>query len=239
MLIAVCDDQPGDRARLAGMLRAILEERHLAAQLREYPSGETLLAALDGGVFSVCFLDIYMEGISGVATARHIRRRRLPAAIVFTTTSPDHMADGFEVGAVHYLVKPFTREAVETALERCLYLAGEAERFIEVTVEREPRRVLLSDLRYAEVRNNACTLFLADGALVVYLSLEELSNLLDDPRFLRCQRSFLVNLDYVAELRGNDFLLADGARVPVSRESRAAMKTRYEQYLFKKARRRR
>lgn len=239
MLIAVCDDQPKDRARLAKTLRAILEERRLAAELREYPSGEALLAALDRDAFSVCFLDIFMEGISGVAAARHIRRRKLPTAIVFTTTSPDYMADGFEVGAVHYLVKPFTREAVETALERCLYLAGEAERFVEVTVEREPRRVLLSALRYAEVRNNACTLFLTAEKLTAYLTLEELSRLLDDPRFLRCQRSFLVNLDHVAELRGNDFLLTDGARVPVSREGRAAMKARFEQYLFEKARRRR
>lgn len=239
MLIAVCDDQSKDRAGLAELLRALLEERRVAAELREYASGEALLAALDRDAFSVCFLDIFMEGISGVAAARHIRQRKLPTAIVFTTSSPDYMADGFEVGAVHYLVKPFTRGAVETALERCLYLAGEAERFVEVTVEREPRRVLLSALRYAEVRNNACTLFLTDGALVAYLSLEELSRLLDDPRFLRCQRSFLVNLDHVAELRGNDFLLADGARVPVSREGRGAMKARFEQYLFEKARRRR
>ena len=151
MLIAVCDDQSKDRAALAELLRALLEERRVAAELREYASGEALLAALDRDAFSVCFLDIFMEGISGVAAARHIRQRKLPTAIVFTTSSPDYMADGFEVGAVHYLVKPFTRGAVETALERCLYLAGEAERFIEVTVEREPRRVLLSALRYAEV----------------------------------------------------------------------------------------
>lgn len=239
MLIAVCDDQRRDRTRLAGLLQTILEERRLAAELREYPSGESLLAALDRSGFSICFLDIFMEGISGVAAARHIRQRKLPAAIVFTTSSPDYMADGFEVGAVHYLVKPFTRQAVETALDRCLCLAGEAERFIEVTADREPRRVLLSGLRYAEARNNACLLFLTEGELVTYLTLEELSRLLDDPRFLRCQRSFLVNLDYVAELRGTEFLLTDGGRVPVSRESRAAMKARFEQYLFEKARRRR
>lgn len=239
MLIAVCDDQAKDRALLTGGLHAILDRRRLSAELREFSSGEALLSAMDTVTFSVCFLDIFMSGVSGVMVARRIRQLQVPAAIVFTTSSPDHMADGFEVGAVHYLVKPFTQEAVETALDRCLLQVGEAERFVEVIVDREPRRVLLSELRWAEARSNACTLHLERQELVTWLSLEELSLLLSDPRFLRCQRSFLVNLDHVAALRGNDFVLSDGALVPVSRESRSAMKAKFEQYLFEKARRRR
>ncbi len=238
MLIAVCDDQARDRAKLVSVLRALLDDRRLAAELREFPSGEALLSALDKESFSICFLDIFMAGISGVDAARRIRQRDSRAALVFTTSSPDYMADGFEVGAAHYLVKPFDRKAVETALDRCLYLAGEAERYVEVMAGREPRRVLLSELRYAEVRDNTCTLHLENGELVIWQTLEELAKLLDDARFLRCQRSFLVNLDRVSELKGSEFILTDGARVPVSRESRAAMKAKYEQYLFQKTRRR-
>lgn len=241
MLIAVCDDNPRDRARLMKSIRAILDGRRLAAELREFASGEALLSAMEQERFSICFLDIFMDGVSGVAVARRIRQAGTHTAIVFTTSSPEYMADGFEVGAAHYLVKPFTREAVETALDRCLLLAGEAERFVEIVVDREPRRVLLSALRYVEVRDNACVLFLrADpDRLVVWQTMEEITALLDDPRFLRCQRSFLVNLDCVAALKGSDFVLADGTLIPVSRESRAAMKAKYERYLFEKARRRR
>lgn len=239
MLIALCDDHAGDRARLAGTIRAILDQKRLSAELREFPSGEALLSAMEKERFSICFLDIFMEGVSGVAVARHIRRAGSPTAIVFITSSPDYMANGFEVGAAHYLLKPFTQEAVETALDRCLYLVGEAERFVEIVVDREPRKMLLSELRYVEVRANTCVLFLKSDRLVVWQTLEELTALLNDTRFLRCQRSFLVNLDHVAGLEGSDFVLTDGARVPVSRESRAAMKARLEKYLFEKARRRR
>ena len=124
-------------------------------------------------------------------------------------------------------------------MDRCLYLAGEAERFIEITAGRETRRVLLSSLRWAESRGNACTLYLESDRLTSWMSLEDLESQLDDPRFLRCQRSFLVNLDFVRGVLGSNFILSDGTQVPVRRESRAAMKTRYEQYLFEKARRRR
>lgn len=239
MLIAVCDDNVGDRAVLIRALRALLDARCLAAELREFASGEALLAAMDQEPFAICFLDIFMEGVSGVDAARCIRQAGAPAALVFTTSSPEYMAAGFEVGAAHYLVKPFTREAVETALDRCLLLAGEAERFVEVMVDREPRRILLSELRYVEVRDNTCVLFLKADRLAVWLTLEELAGLLNDPRFLRCQRSFLVNLDYVAGMKGSGFLLTDGALVPVSRENRTVMKAKYEKYLFEKVRRRR
>ena len=238
MLIALCDDNARDRAGLAKTLRAILDGRRLAAELREFPSGEALLSAMDQDAFSICFLDIFLTGVSGVAVARRIRQAGTPTAIVFTTSSPEYMADGFEVGAAHYLVKPFSKEAVETALDRCLYLVGEAERFVEIVVDREPRRVLLSKLRWAESWSNVCTLHLEDGDLNTWLSLEELTALLDDPRFLRCQRSYLVNLDHAAGMRGSEFLMNDGTPVPVSRESRAAMKAKYQRYLFEKARRR-
>ena len=149
------------------------------------------------------------------------------------------MADGFAVGAAHCLVKPFTQEIVEIAMDRCLYLEDEAERFVEVVVDRGPRRVLLSKVRWAESWSNACTLHLEDEDLSAWPSLEDWTALLNDPRFLRCQGSCLVNLDHVAGMNGSEFLLKDGDLVPVSRESRAAMKAKYEKYLFKKARRRR
>lgn len=99
--------------------------------------------------------------------------------------------------------------------------------------------MLLNDLRWAESRSNACTLHLEREELITWLSLEELEAMLQDKRFLRCQRSYLVNLDYVSGMKGSDFVLADGALVPMSRENRAAMKDRLQKYLFEKARRRR
>ena len=238
MLIAVCDDRAEDRALLMSVLRAALERRRVQAEVRPFPNADALLSAMERERFSVCFLDIFLDGISGVAAARRIRRAKYPAAIVFTTSSPDYMADGFEVGAAHYLVKPFTPQAVETALDRCLYLVGEAERFVEVTVDREPRRVLLSELCYAESMDKTCILHLRAGEVRTWLPLDELERLLDDPRFLRCQRSFLVNLDFVKAVQGPDFLLTGGELVPLRREGRAELKARFERYLFEKTRRR-
>lgn len=238
MLIGICDDQPGDRAALTAALQEILNRRRLEAEVRTFPSAEALLSAMERERFAICFLDIFMDGISGVAAARRIRQRNWSTAIVFTTTSRDFMADGFEVGAAHYLVKPFTSAALSAALDRCLYLAGEAERFIQITVDRGPRRLLISQLQYAESMNKACILHLAGEVLTTWLPLDELERQLDDPRFLRCQRSFLVNLDHVKDIKGNEFLIAGGDRVPIRREGRAAMKVRFEQYLFEKARRR-
>ena len=78
MLIALCDDNARDRTGLAKAIRAILNGRRLAVELREFPSGEALLSAMDQEAFSICFPDIFLTGVSGVAVARRIRQAGPP-----------------------------------------------------------------------------------------------------------------------------------------------------------------
>ena len=130
MLIAVCGDDAGDRARLAKSVRAILDARRLAAELREFAGGEALLAAMEQAQFSICFLDVFMAGISGVAAARRIRQSGAPTALVFTTSSPEYMADGFEVGAAHYLEKALRRGVGQTSVAAVAEKYGGGTEFV-------------------------------------------------------------------------------------------------------------
>ena len=237
MEIAICDDRAADRALLAEYLEAALETRRLDYTLRAFSGGEEMLSAMGQVPYKINFLDIYMRGMSGVELARRIAGRDPKAAIVFTTTSPDYMAEGFQVGAVHYLVKPFTAQAVDQALERCLRLVGRSERYLELLVNRVPRRVLFSQVLYAESQNRYCAINTPGQVLKAYMRLDELQGQLDDVRFLRCHRSFLVNMDHIAGVLDYDFVLDSGARVPIRREERLRIKTAFEEYLFEKNRR--
>ena len=236
MEIAICDDCGADRELLQGYLRQALSSRRVDGCLRAFASAEEMLAGMGDGVFSVNFLDIYMQGMGGVELARRIARRDPKAAIVFTTTSPDHMAEGFQVGAVHYLLKPFTAQAVEEALERCLRLVGRSERYLELMVNRVPRRVLFSQLLYVESQNRYCEVHIAGSSLRAYMRLDQLQGQLDDPRFLRCHRSFLVNMDHIAGVLDFDFVLDNGVLLPIRREERLRIRSAFEDYCFGKTR---
>ncbi|WP_343249215.1 LytTR family DNA-binding domain-containing protein [Diplocloster hominis] len=236
MIIAVCDDNETERNNLADCLRHLLRERRLDAVVCAFESGGEMLAAMNGKAFPINFLDIYMEGMGGVELAQRIAECDPKAAIVFTTSSADHMAESYAVGAVHYLVKPYTENDAAVALDRCLRLTGRPEPYIVLNIERESKKVLLSQIRMVEFQNRCCLIRTNQGEIRVYMRLDELQSRLADRRFLRCHRSYLVNLDYVTGTKGSDFLMNDGSLVPIKREDKASAKAAFEDYYFEKLR---
>lgn len=237
MYISVCDDDEKERKILAAYLLKAVKKYNLSYRVVTFKSGEELLDFIEKGKSCpINFLDIFMHGVNGVELAEKILQKNQNAAVVFTTTSPDFMAEGFQLGVVHYLVKPIMYHHIETALNRCLRYVGKAERYIELSVDREIRKILFSRIVYVEFQNRYCLIHTEDGVLKSYLRLSDLEKKLTDPRFLRCHRSFLVNLDYVSSMSGYSFILADGCSVPVRREERASMKLKFENYYFEKSR---
>lgn len=238
MHIAVCEDKSGERRQLISDLGEELIRRKMNAQVMSYESGEALLSAAAHIPFRIYFLDILMPGLNGMDVAKTLRSQNPEAAIVFITSSRDYLADGFEVGAVHYLVKPYLKTDLQEAMNRCLRQVKEGERYIELMINRENQRILLSDLLWAESKDKVCYLHLKSGERRSYLRLDELELLLDDTRYLRCHRSFIVNLDYVSGTNHGVFLLPEGKEVPMRQAERAHFRTEYENYLFEKMRRR-
>lgn len=238
MYIAVCEDKSGERRQLISDLREELIRRKMNAQVLSYESGEALLSAAGHIPFRIYFLDILLPGLNGVDAAKMLRSQNLEAAMVFITYSRDYFADGFEVGAVHYLVKPYSKMDLQEALNRCLRQVKEGERYIELMINRENQRILLSDLFWAESKDKVCYLHLKSGVCRSYLRLDELEQMLDDTRYLRCHRSFIVNLDYVSGSKHGFFLLPDGNEIPMRQADRVHFRTEYENYLFEKMRRR-
>ena len=185
MNIAVCEDEENIRNFLLGSLKEELRCRRLYANVQTYESGEALLEAMKHMTFEIYFLDIFMPGVSGVSVAETLRAKDSDAAIVFTTFSQDYYAAGFAVGAVHYLVKPLKREDISEAFKRCLKQVGEMEQYIELTIDRENRRIMLPDCIWVESKDKVCELHLKSGAFRTYLQLNALECMLEDSRFLR------------------------------------------------------
>lgn len=137
---------------------------------------------------------------------------------------------------MHYLVKPYKKTDVRVALERCIKQVGKTERYIEIMVNREKRRILLSELIWAESKDKVCWLHLKSGEVRSYIQLDELQQLLCDPRFLRCHRSFLINMDLVNRVDKNCFYTIDDEQIPMRQAERASLRENYENYLFEKMR---
>ena len=118
MRIAIVDDLAGDRALLRERLERQLQRRSVQADLLEFESGEAFLAAEREQRFTAAFLDVYMTGMSGVDAAKELRTFDTDCLLIFTTTSTDHALEGFQVRAMHYLVKPFDSAQITACLRK-------------------------------------------------------------------------------------------------------------------------
>ena len=97
MKIAIVDDQKKDREELTETLIPYLHTLDFETELCEYESAEAFLADFEKDEFDICFMDIYLKGMDGMTAARFIARKDPNCFIIFLTTSPDYMAEGYDV----------------------------------------------------------------------------------------------------------------------------------------------
>lgn len=131
------------------------------------------------------------------------------AQIIFATAFRDYAVKAFEIGAMDYLLKPFDYERVKKAMERLREQMKEKPQPSEYEINKIMvntasgyRVVDAAKIVYIETENRACKIHMADGSF--YLQKESLNNyenILRKCRFFRIHKSFLINLDYVQEMR--------------------------------------
>ena len=150
MRIAIVDDLAAERTLLKDRLEWQLQRRNVQADILEYESGETFLEAARKAPFTVAFLDIYMDGMTGMEAAKKLRETNTDCLLVFTTTSTDHALEGFQVRALHYLVKPFSEEELSALLAEMLARLPRPEPVLTVKVSGSDVRLCYRDIISAE-----------------------------------------------------------------------------------------
>ena len=146
MRIAIVDDLETERAQLKTRLARQLRLCGAEAELLEFESGESFLAAEKEQRFTAAFLDIYMHGMSGMDAAKELRKTDADCLLVFTTTSTDHALEGFQVRALHYLVKPFSEEELSALLAEMLARLPRPEPVLTVKVSGSDVRLCYRDI---------------------------------------------------------------------------------------------
>lgn len=216
--IAVCDDNPADAGYVADVIKRWAQARAVLMEIERFPSAEAFWFQYEENrCYDILFLDIEMEpeGMNGIELAAKLRKNDSSIQLVFVTGYMEYIADGYDVEALHYLLKPVTEEKLGSVLARALerVKAREKELFLQTTDGSV--RVLSSEIRYLEVQRNYVTIHAAEE-YTVKRTLGDLEKELDES-FFRTGRSFIVNLRFVRKITKTQVFLKDGAQVPLSR----------------------
>ena len=217
MRIAVIDDQPADRDYIAALVSRWAKDRDAAVTAVPFPSAEAFLFAYsEDRDFDILLLDIEMGAINGVELAKNVRKENEAVQMVFITGFPDFIAEGYEVSALHYLMKPVDRDKLFSVLDRAAANLEKAERRLRVTFERRTDYVPFSKILYLEAQKQYVRIVTDGEEYRMKASLAETAAQLDE-FFFSCQRSFIVNLRHVARILPDRVVLKNGAEVPISR----------------------
>ncbi|MBS5586583.1 MAG: response regulator, partial [Clostridiales bacterium] len=109
--MAICDDEASALEHTRLLAQAWAEQAGHAARIETFLTAEAFLIQYEEDkAFDLLLLDIEMARMNGVALARTVRAQNREIAIVFLTGYADYIADGYDVEALHYLLKPITRE---------------------------------------------------------------------------------------------------------------------------------
>lgn len=237
MRVAVCDDKKRDRAGLVSMCKRYAQEQAARTYEREFESGSDLLQSFGEEPYEVVLLGILMGKENGIETARKLRRSGYKGAIVLVSASRAYYPEGFEVDAVHYLVKPYRYEDFREAMHRAARYLGHSfgqggqAPYIRLAAGRQEVQVTLNQIQYIEVYNHTVIVHTSKFALKTNLALSHLEKKLGGIPFLRCHRSYIVNMDHIVFLDAQEIVLGNGDTIPVSRRERANIQRYYMEYM--------
>lgn len=214
--IAICDDLESDRDYLKDLLNKWANDYSHLLNVDTFSSAESFLFHYEEAKdYDILLLDIEMGLMDGVSMAKKIRQDNDVVQIIFITGYSDYIAEGYEVNALHYLMKPVKEEKLFSVLERAIEKISKNDVVLNLETANGMERIPIYQIRFAEVFGNYVTIHASDD-VVVKMTLNEIEKLLDE-RFYRVGRSVIVNLNEVSRVTRTEIKLLDGTSIHLPR----------------------
>ena len=214
--VAIVDDSRADAEYVQSILNTWAQQRQEPVQSEVFLSAERFLFRYAGDKsWDILLLDIEMGAMDGVELAKRIRQDNEEVQIVFITGYSDYIAEGYEVAALHFLVKPVSRDKLLTVLDRALEKRKQEQQCLNLEFSGELVRIPFYEILYLDVHSNYVNVH-ARADYTVKRTLGDFEKELDD-RFCRVGRAQIINLKYIQRVTKTEVRLSDGTVLPLPR----------------------
>ena len=215
--IAICDDSAADTAYLSALVQEWSKTGGHTVRIREYPSAENFLFHFeDDSSDQFLLLDIEMGQMNGVELAKRIREKNDTVQIAFITGYPDFISEGYEVSALHYLMKPVKREKLFEVLDKGAANLCKVPEYVLLPLGKETLRLSADSIVYAESDGHYVLLHAGNEVHRLRMTIPEIAGLLGGD-FARCGRSCVVGLRYVQRITKETVYLETGDQIPLGK----------------------
>lgn len=236
MLVYILDDSKTDIVRIGTFLKKYAESLGVEEVERvAFESGENLIAYYKEKQEEpyLILLDIYMDGMNGIETAKKLRELGCQSRMIFATSSTDHMMDAFSVYADGYLTKPYSYETFVATIDRLKSRFVNESRSITLMIDRIDTTIKINDIVYVEASGHYVVIHLKDEELRSNCKISEIQEQLkDEKNIIAVGRSFLVNLIHVVEVEDGMMILDNDADVPIPVRIKKQIEEVFNEYKY-------
>lgn len=217
--VGICEDDTVQQKYLEQSIIRWADSRHKKIVVQKYESSEQFLFENEGLLpFDLLILDIQMGRMNGMELAKKIREKNKSVQIVFLTGLKEYALEGYEVGAVRYLIKPLKQDALDMLLDGIWQESQKVRQESYVfTCNGETCRIAYDEIVYVEANGHYLNMVTAQNAYQWKASFTSVSQDFEKMGFFLLRRGLYVNLEYVRRISGTDCILESGEVLPVSK----------------------
>ena len=235
MKIAVCDDDIQCIAKVCALLEQWAQQQKIALTLYHFSDGDELLRARQKHCMDLIILDIMMPLLSGLDTAKELRNNDDHTPIIFLTSSKEYAIDSYEVHALHYLLKPVSKEQLFDTMNYFLEVSRQSEQYFSAQTANGFCKLRISDIEYLEAMNKQVNVHMTNSSVIKIHEQFSKCEQFFTPEigFFKCHRSYIVHMRHIEQFTKNSIITCHQVTIPVSRNNTAAFKDAYFNYMFK------
>ena len=215
--IAICDDEISVASSLKNQVELLFGKSDHTAEVATFSSAEAFLFEYaENKAYDILFLDVEMKNMDGIQLAKKLRYDGFLGEIIFITSHFEFCGEGYEVDALHYLIKPVSvsklNEVIEKAVEKLLTEPPS----VVISCGGETVKLYERDIIYIEAYLHYITIYTAGGEYKVKENISEFEKKLTDV-FFKTHRSYLVSLKYITRISRNSVFIKGNKELPLAR----------------------
>ncbi|MBQ4276110.1 MAG: LytTR family DNA-binding domain-containing protein [Lachnospiraceae bacterium] len=225
--IAICDDEMTSLMINRALTEQVLEEEHIEYQITTFEDMYTMMKGVldDNSDFDLLLSDILAVGMNGIEAAEEIRRLGDKLPIVFISSTAEYALDGYRVNALRYLQKPVQIDKLrEALLEAYSNIGKKRTEYLSFQVADKFYKVNYDDIIYLESMGRDTYVVTKTESITVHAKFSDMENKLPSDRFVRCHRSYIINMSEVKDIARYRFLTKGGVEIPISQLQYADVK---------------
>ncbi|HHW3837858.1 response regulator [Streptococcus anginosus] len=233
--IAICDDDSLQVSNLENQISRYFDELNIQYEIDGYYKGDRLVKSMREQMdnYQLIFLDIEMEIINGIETAKLLRNLDKNFILIYVTSYEQYALESFEVSPFRYLIKPVSLEKLKVVLSDVLVELTAKQKFLFYQVGMEHFQVILDNIvcLYSEFGRKIHLELVDDSSVSFYGKISIIEEELPQTHFVRVNSGTIINLDYVASFNRNDVTMVNGDCITVSRSRKKAVVAAYNQFI--------